>query len=350
MRLSPPRTPIVVAFIIAVAATAVGQGPFVHYPDDNVAPNFTTPGGWYPWFTNATGTRYQIRIPATAFASVTLPVNLTSIGFVLGTTANGLPATYSVMQFRLGPSAAPALTNTFATNLAPGTETLIADVSGSTYQPQVATGVWIDIPLTSIYPYTGGDLVLEIQSRIPTGGTYHRSSVSALVPRLTNSAYNGTQTTGTLIASNGVKVRFALAPAGPPEYQVNSVAASLLVNGIQGNVGAPATFTVPIGLAVNAIFSSTNLGFPWEIGLGPAPLVPRSGGALTTADGELVNLDVTDPSLFLFWGLFQSPPYANATLAYPTGGPSVLSVQFLIIDPIALSGVRCAQASRVTVQ
>lgn len=336
---------IVVLAVLAAAAPAQ----FVHYPDDNTPPNAATPGGWYPWFTNATGVRYQIRIPATAFAAVPLPINLTSIGFVLGTTNTGVAATYSLMQFRLGPSAVAALTNTFATNLLPGTETLVADASGQTYQPQVTTGVWIDIPFPAVFPYGGGDLILDVQSQIPSGGAYHRSAVSSLVPRLTNTAYTGSQTTGTLGSSSGVKVRFGWTTSGPPEFQVNQPGASLAINGVAGNVVAPATVAITIGQPAAAVLASSNLGLPWEVGLGLAPLVPRSAGGLSLADGQVVNLDITDPFLTLLWNFFQSPPFTPLALAYPTGGASTLSLQMLVVDPAQASGLSCSQPNRVTV-
>lgn len=345
-----PKLPLALLICLVTVAVPLKSQGTVHYPDANTPPTVATPGGWFPWFTNTTGVRYQIRIPASAFATLTLPINLDSIGFVLGTTVTGAPATYSQFRINLGPSATPALTNSFSTNLVPGTETLVADLSGTTIAAQAAAGVWYDVTFTAPYAYAGGDLILDVQSQIPTGGTYLRSGVSTLVPRLSNNAYTGTQTTGTLGATNGVKVRFGWSLSGPPEYQVNTAGAGLTINGVLGNSGIPAQPTLTVGSAVSAFATGGSVGFPWEVGISLLPLVPRSAGALVTADNELVNVDITDPNLFLLWNFFQSPPFAPLSLGYPTGAPSVVSLQLIIIDPTVVSGVRCSQPSRVTVQ
>jgi hypothetical protein len=193
-----------VAFVASPAAKAQGH---VYYPDDNVAPNYSAPAGWFPWFTNATGTRIQMLVPASAFASTAAP-GLSSIGFFLGgSTPANTNATFTILQIRIGPAGSPTLTNTFATNLVPGTETLVVDAPGTTIAP--SGGAWVDFPFTSMLATPTGSIVVDIQTQIPSGGAYLQSTVSSSVPRCVQGTYTG-QTTGTLGTSSGCKMRFGL--------------------------------------------------------------------------------------------------------------------------------------------
>lgn len=186
------------------AAFAPCQSTFAYYPDDNTGTSYAAPGGWFPWFTNATGTRLQMLVPATAFAPGTS--FLTSIGFFLGgSTPANTPATFTIMQMRIGPAAVPALTNTFATNLVPGTETLVVDLPNSTYAAN--QNAWVDLPFLFPFPLPAGNLIVDMQTQIPSGGAYLASTVSSSVARCVAGTYTG-QATGTLGASSAPKVRF----------------------------------------------------------------------------------------------------------------------------------------------
>jgi hypothetical protein len=202
---------IAVALVLAAALPCQAQS-FAYYPDDNTAPNFAAPAGWYPWFTNATGSRLQILVPASALASITGPI--TSIGGFLGNsgpTAGAASVTFANFQVRIGPAGVPALTNTFATNLVPGTETLVVDSPGLTL-PVNPAGGWQDVPVSVPYIPPGGAIVVDFQTSIPVaGGVYFLSSVSSTVPRCVAATYTG-QATGTLSSGSGTKVRFGYTP------------------------------------------------------------------------------------------------------------------------------------------
>lgn len=135
-----------------------------------------------------------------------------------------------------------------------------------------------------------------------------------------------------------------------PEYQVNQPGASLVVGGVLGTSQAFALVNLSSGQSTIASFTSNNQGQPWEAGIGNAPLIPLSLGALTTVDGQILNLDITDPALTLLWNLFQSPPFVNLTLPVAFTGPSTLSIQLAVLDPGASSGLRLSQPVRVIVQ
>ncbi len=194
--------------VVALTTSTVHAQTFAYYPDDNVAPNYSAPAGWYPMFTNTTGCRIQVLIPASAFTGVT---SLASIGFFVGnTTPAATNVTYSNFQVRIGPAGSPSLTATFATNLVPGTETLVVSAAGNTYTPMPA-GAWLDFPFLNPIPAPTTAIIVDMQSQIPTGGAYFASSVSSTFPRCVAATYTG-QATGTLGTSSGPKVRFGTNP------------------------------------------------------------------------------------------------------------------------------------------
>ena len=201
---------IAVALVLVTVLPCQAQS-YAYYPDDNTAPNYAAPAGWYPWFTNATGCRIQILVPASALAGITGPI--TSIGGFLGNsspTAGAPSVTFANFQVRIGPAGAPALTNTFATNLVPGTETLVVNQQNLT-MPVNPAGGWQDVPLSAPYVLPGGPIVIDWQSSIPiAGAVYFQSSVSSTVPRCVAATYTG-QATGTLSAGSGSKVRLGYA-------------------------------------------------------------------------------------------------------------------------------------------
>ncbi|MAG58087.1 MAG: hypothetical protein CMJ83_17510 [Planctomycetes bacterium] len=139
-----------------------------------------------------------------------------------------------------------------------------------------------------------------------------------------------------------------------PEYQTNAFpGASLDINGVQGTNQTAATVTIPTGVPATLNLGSTNAGQLWDLGSGLAPLIPASAGALTTSDGQIVNLDIADPTLGFWFNLLQGPTWGPTTsvsapfsLSFATG----VSLQMIVVDPSLLSGVALSQPVRLIVQ
>jgi hypothetical protein len=150
-----------------------------------------------------------------------------------------------------------------------------------------------------------------------------------------------------LAAINGNGVQLILVGLG---YQQNSPAATLDVDGQQGSDNVPAG----VGLSLNTqgmlTLVSTNTGMPWELGFGVAPLVPQASGALTTGGGQIVNLDLADPTFGVLWNYFQSPGFVNATIPFSVPNPASVSIQMLVVAPSLLDGVAISQPTRLIVQ
>jgi len=136
---------------------------------------------------------------------------------------------------------------------------------------------------------------------------------------------------------------------GTPTYQTNSAGASFDVNGNQSNGFAPAITTGCAGSPITVNIASTALGNGYEILTSLAPLVPAGGGALVTGNGQIVNVDLADPSTGFLWGLtfppFPSPFGVSSPVAIPLGLPPapVLTAQFVILDGSHPDGFRLAQ-------
>lgn len=135
-----------------------------------------------------------------------------------------------------------------------------------------------------------------------------------------------------------------------PEYQINSSEASLTINAASGTTSTPATVTLPVGSPTLMQLTSVNLGMPWELGYGIAPLVPLSAGGVGTADGQVINLDLTDPTFSTLWNLFQSPGFVNAALPFSVAGQVSVSTQMLIAAPAMATGLAISQPTRLIVQ
>lgn len=140
----------------------------------------------------------------------------------------------------------------------------------------------------------------------------------------------------------------------PPQYQTNfSFASSLDVNGVQGTSSVPATVTVSIGVTATLGLASVNLGQQWNLGTGSAPLISTSAGALVTSDGQIVNLDLTDPTFDLWFAFLQGPAWGPSTaVSIPFSIPSAttVSAQMIVVDPGLMSGIALSQPVRLIVQ
>lgn len=135
-----------------------------------------------------------------------------------------------------------------------------------------------------------------------------------------------------------------------PEYQTNWTEAGFDVDGVQGTPSAPATVTVPVATWHLVNLSSTNVGQPWDLVWGMAPLVPLSAGGLATPLGQIVNLDLADPTLGLWFNFLLSPPFVNGSVPFRSPVPISLSMQVMVGAPSMPSGIAISQPNRLIVQ
>ena len=100
----------------------------------------------------------------------------------------------------------------------------------------------------------------------------------------------------------------SLAHVGIPEYQVNQDGASFSINGTHGNTMIPALTTISLGGASLIEAQSTQLGAQWDVLFSTAPLVTGQNGALTTANGQVLNINLFHPGTSSLFGFFTANP------------------------------------------
>jgi hypothetical protein len=228
-----------------------------------------------------------------------------------------------------------------------GSEVLVFDAPNSTY-PVNPAGMWLDFPFTTPYVWTGSDLILDVRSQIPAGGSYFNQAVASSVPRLISTLYTG-QPTGTLGSSSGAKVRFQVLSGGT-DYQVNQPGASLDIGGLAGTSSVPAVTNLALNQGTFLNVNSTQTGAPWDIVLGSLPLATPATGGLVLPGGQLLNVSIADPSFGFLFGFFQGPPFASAAFPLSSSFALTLSGQMAVIDPAQAAGVSLSQPVRLIVQ
>lgn len=160
---------------------------------------------------------------------------------------------------------------------------------------------------------------------------------------------NNTGVTG----AGGIQFSATIAVYPPPEYQTNSFLAGLNVNGVFGTSHVPAAPTLLTGATGTLSLVSTVAGQPWDLGAGSAPLVPASAGAVTTSDGQIVNLDLSDPTLSLWFNFLQGPtfpPVLIMSIPFSIPVATSISAQMIIVNPSMSSGIALSGATRLTIQ
>jgi hypothetical protein len=172
-------------------------------------------------------------------------------------------------------------------------------------------------------------------------------------PDLTPYSLEINGTWGPIMTDTRFKIRFestncSAVPAA--DYQVNQAAASLTINGVTGTAWAPAAPILGIGQSGILVLTSTNTGLPWELVLGTAPLISASQGAPVGPEAQVVNVDLSDPTLLLLWNGFAGPGFQNVGLPFTSPAATAVSLQLAVIDGAAAIGIRLSQPTRLTVQ
>lgn len=134
-------------------------------------------------------------------------------------------------------------------------------------------------------------------------------------------------------------------------YQVNQAGAQLVVAGTQTFGYAPANVVLQVGQPAQVQLYSTNLAQAWDLGFASNPLLTVATGALTASDGQIVHLDISDPTFSTWFNFMTSaPPFANIDLSFTPPVPQVVSVQAVVFDPTKPSGLSLSQGMRIVVQ
>lgn len=271
------------ALVLSAAAALPSQSQQVAYPDATLG----TPAISFPFYTpggGATGAtvRAQFLVPHSFAALPQQPMFVSRIGLQL--SGDG---TYTRFELRAGSSRVRGLTSTWAQNLPD--QRLQSDLGGVKIEGgrpdaqgkrQVA---WVDFELNHPFVYTpGDDIVVDIITRLPMGGSYAYSGTDASVSRLVDFGYTGGASANGAASSGGMKVRLDFEPlnqvqtfglgcagTGQARPRIGSVGGAQI-----GSASFQITLQNALGGAANALVIGTRgakggtPGLPFDLGGG----------------------------------------------------------------------------------
>ena len=121
---------------------------------------------------------------------------------------------------------------------------------------------------------------------------------------------------------------------GGAAWQVNQPEASLSFGGTNaGPCSGPGVRTVCPGTVFTASLNSTLVGNGWEVGFHLGTGVSAFGGGITLPNGNVLNLDLSNPTFTLLNG-GTFPPFPgpiNVPVSFPA--PLTLVAQMAVLDP-----------------
>lgn len=143
--------------------------------------------------------------------------------------------------------------------------------------------------------------------------------------------------------------------SGFPEYQVNQPGASLSLDNLQGTpcdkavTNRTVCSTVGATTTVNVNMSATAAGAPFDLVYTVTPAIPASGGSFVTVHGQVVNLNLGDPTLTALFGLSGSVPFVDASIPVTIGLAVDATVQMVVVDAMSPDGISISQANELHV-
>jgi len=139
-------------------------------------------------------------------------------------------------------------------------------------------------------------------------------------------------------------------------YQTNSAEAALDINGANGTSFCAGDTTILAGQTANLNFASTLIGAPFDIAASVGQgLVAAGAGGYSTVGGQLINLDLSAPSLFFLNGGSLSNPFggvfgANGSIPVTSATPLTAAGQMIILNPGQSDGFSISAGAGLVVQ
>jgi hypothetical protein len=137
------------------------------------------------------------------------------------------------------------------------------------------------------------------------------------------------------------------------DFQPNRPASSATIDGVQGTYCVPAVVTKAQGALGVLSLGSTNVGSAFEVIISLAPLIPASGGAFMTANGQILNANLAAPGLaFLNGGAVPifAPFPGSLSLTFTAPFVSLTaSIQMAVLDATHPDGFVLSQGVQLVV-
>ena len=220
--------------------------------------------------------------------------------------------------------------------------TTVLDAAGSTYTYSFTANTWSPLGLGAGFRWNGRDdigLFITFNDATGSSADFHTSANN---PRGLTSMSNGSEI-------DGLKVRVVCsARTDSVEYQVNQPEAALTMRAVENDAYGNQVIRVGVEQVAHIDLESGLGGAPWDMLLGMAPLLSASNGARVLGDGQIVNVDLTDPTFMFMNGGFSTSPMPNR-LSFSSSVPMALSMQLVLRDFTAPSGVALSQPVRLEI-
>ncbi|MAG35668.1 MAG: hypothetical protein CL878_05410 [Dehalococcoidia bacterium] len=256
----------------------------------------------------------------------------------------GLPERISVLQEDLQPSAGGEVWL-----LDNGTSAIISYENCFFYSSTGNANAQCEI-------FINGDVELRFGSTVNgsndvAGGLSRGNGIDWISPQSILPEYDANGLTTGFVIPQNTGCRFLAVPV-IPEWELNDAAASTDFDGLQQlnpNATNAPNSSYPIGGPFTFNLSSTNTGV-YDVATQLNSAVPASAGGLTTPGGQTVNLNVSQPIIFLSTGgtTTSLPAWAGGSLALTANAPTTLvnvSAQGVWSDPSHWDGAALSQAS-----
>jgi len=311
------------ALALLLCAPLAAQSSLFSIPDNNAAAGTCNviPLGSTSSTSSFANVRYQTLIFASELNNA--PTMLCGLRFAAcGTGAR----TFDSLTIRMGHTTATSLTQTFDTNLPPGTGTTVLDVQNYTWHN--ITDVWNDIGLQQAFVYNGTDnVVIEIiaMNAVFTGSGsagFHRESTHQ---RVYATNYNGTQTTG---SSGNAALKMQLHFADATTWTFGEGCAGSNGTPTLSFTGEPVlgqTFSVDLMNAPASSPVALNFGLFNNPPMWPLDLGPFGAANCFLYHDTIVSLSLpSDPN-----------GVASLPIGVPANGPicGILFAQWICLDP-----------------
>jgi hypothetical protein len=261
--------------------------------------------------------------------------------------SNGVSGTYNAPQARLSIGHLannPPIAGGWESNLS--NPAVVHDLTSGPYTFPWTLNTWTPLPGVSTAGFVWDgvtSIAIFYTSSAGTTGLFqaHRTGTNL---RHAVPIFNATNQAPTSNGLFAMKVRLTWT-GGVGSYQANQVNASLDIDGIGSQPCHPAIVTRAIGVTANFNFASALTGAGWEVVFtAPEPMVTPGFGAITLPNsGQILNIDLSAPSVQFLNGLAFPPFPGNFAIPVSFPFPVMASAQMVLFDAgnpdgFALSG------------
>ena len=268
--------------------------------------------------------------------------------------SSGTSGTYSAPQARMviGHLAnSPPIAGSWESNIA--SPTVVHDLTSGPYTFPWTYNTWTPIPgfAAAGFVWDGAtDIAIFYTTSPGVTGTFsgHRTATNL---RHAVPIFGATTEAPTSNGNFAMKVRMTFS-GGIGLYQTNGLGASLDVDMVQALPCLPAIINRGLNVTSLINVASANVGMVYDIAVtSPEDLVAVGGGGIQlAASGQIVNIDLSAPSLFFVNGPVLTPFPGNFSIPFASPVPIALAAQMVVLEPSNPDGVALSAGFKLNVQ